>query len=183
MSVLLLLHLPLHLPLCCCTLLPHLPLPPPYSIGPCPCSPRPTPTHPSCAPVTPAPPPPQLTQARCTGTTQINEYTTAYDWADSGASKFAAAVYYNDTFGISRGTSPTVYQRIPQSVNLAINAWLKTITGGWGLGGGGGLGIQRLAADHHRWVVEVGEGGGLKGPGVVDGLPGGHGCVRRGSGA
>jgi hypothetical protein len=30
-----------------------------------------------------------------------------------------------------------VYQRIPQSVNLAINAWLKTITGGWGLGGGG----------------------------------------------
>lgn len=44
-------------------------------------------------------------------------------------SRFEPEVYYNDTFGLATSTQPTVYQRIPQVFNLAVNSWMRTFVG------------------------------------------------------
>jgi hypothetical protein len=56
---------------------------------------------------------------------QENEVAAAFDWRGTSASRFEVDVYYNDTYGIPKGQAPTVYQRVPQSLNLAVNAWLR----------------------------------------------------------
>jgi hypothetical protein len=38
-------------------------------------------------------------------------------------------VFYNDTYGLATTTQSTVYQRIPQIFNLAVNGWLRTFVG------------------------------------------------------
>ena len=40
-------------------------------------------------------------------------------------------MFYNDTYGLATTTQSTVYQRIPQVFNLAVNGWLRTFIGGW----------------------------------------------------
>ena len=42
---------------------------------------------------------------------------------------FEPDIYFNDTYGLPYGTQPTVYQRAPQALNLAVNAWLRTFVG------------------------------------------------------
>ncbi|GBF88379.1 ABC transporter A family member protein [Raphidocelis subcapitata] len=69
-------------------------------------------------------------QARCGGGGGgAQQLAGAYDWKDTGANRFAPDVYFNDTFGLPLGTQPTVYQRVPASFNLAVNAWLRTFLG------------------------------------------------------
>jgi hypothetical protein len=48
-------------------------------------------------------------------------------------SRFEPDIYYNDTYGMPSGASPTTYQRVPQVINMAVNAWMRTFLGGWGL--------------------------------------------------
>ena len=46
------------------------------------------------------------------------------------APSFEPDIYFNDTYGLPVGTAaPTVYQRIPATINLAVNAWLRTYLG------------------------------------------------------
>jgi len=54
-----------------------------------------------------------------------NEVAAAFDWRATSAAAFDVDVYYNDTYGIPKGQAPTVYQRVPQALNLAVNAWLR----------------------------------------------------------
>lgn len=68
-------------------------------------------------------------QARCNGTTTTNQYAAAVDWRDTSATRFAPDLYYNDTYGLPRNEAPTVYQRVPQVLNMAVNSWLKTVLG------------------------------------------------------
>jgi hypothetical protein len=68
-------------------------------------------------------------QARCMGQSTTDQYAAAYDFKDSSKNSFSANIYYNDTYGIPKGATPTVYQRIPQNINMAINAWLNSVTG------------------------------------------------------
>ena len=42
---------------------------------------------------------------------------------------FEPEVYYNDTYGLGTSTQPTVYQRVPQQLNLAVTAWLRSFVG------------------------------------------------------
>jgi hypothetical protein len=56
---------------------------------------------------------------------QDNEVAAAFDWRATSAASFEVDVYYNDTYGIPKGQAPTVYQRVPQALNLAVNAWLR----------------------------------------------------------
>ena len=38
-------------------------------------------------------------------------------------------MYYNDTYGLATQTQSTVYQRIPEVFNLAVNSWVRTFVG------------------------------------------------------
>ncbi|KAF8065710.1 ABCA3 [Scenedesmus sp. PABB004] len=68
-------------------------------------------------------------QARCNGTPGTNQYAAAFDWGASNASVFAPDLYYNDTWGLPRNEAPTVYQRVPAVLSMAVNAWLKRVLG------------------------------------------------------
>jgi hypothetical protein len=58
-------------------------------------------------------------------------YAAAFDWKDSSATAFKPDLYYNDTFGLPRNEAPTVYQRVPQVLNMAVNSWLRNVLGEW----------------------------------------------------
>jgi hypothetical protein len=75
----------------------------------------------------PALPPP----ACCNNThnTTYRRYAAAFDWRDTSATAFKPDLYYNDTYGLPRNEAPTVYQRVPQVLNMAVNSWLKNVLG------------------------------------------------------
>ncbi|WIA37022.1 hypothetical protein OEZ86_014006 [Tetradesmus obliquus] len=68
-------------------------------------------------------------QARCNGSSTTNQYAAGFDWRGSNVSRFAPDLYYNDTWGLPRNEAPTVYQRVPQVLNMAVNSWLKSVLG------------------------------------------------------
>jgi len=68
-------------------------------------------------------------QARCNGTTSTNQYAAAFDWKDTNFTRFAPDLYYNDTYGLPKNDAPTIYQRVPQVLNMAVNSWLKQVLG------------------------------------------------------
>ena len=39
-------------------------------------------------------------------------------------------MYFNDTYGLPLTAQPTVYQRVPQVFNLAVNSWFRSFIGG-----------------------------------------------------
>jgi hypothetical protein len=43
--------------------------------------------------------------------------------------RFEPDIFFNDTYGLPNGATPTIYQRIPQAVNMAVNSWLRTFVG------------------------------------------------------
>lgn len=55
-------------------------------------------------------------QARCTGSSAPNAYAAAFDWRDTGATKFAPDMLYNDTYAMKEESSTVhaAYQRLPQ---------------------------------------------------------------------
>jgi hypothetical protein len=58
-------------------------------------------------------------------------YAAAFDWRDTSGSSFKPDLYYNDTYGLPRNEAPTVYQRVPAVLNMAVNSWLKNVLGEW----------------------------------------------------
>ncbi|GAB4824041.1 hypothetical protein N2152v2_011087 [Parachlorella kessleri] len=70
-------------------------------------------------------------QARCDGTTRIQQYSQAWDWRDTSADgKFDVVMWYNATgrFG-DRGGAPPEIVRVNQGLNKAANAYIQ-----WALG-------------------------------------------------
>jgi hypothetical protein len=55
-------------------------------------------------------------QSRCNGTWDTNAYAAAFDWRDTGATKFAPDMLYNDTYAVAGDatTGKVSYQRLPQ---------------------------------------------------------------------
>jgi hypothetical protein len=55
-------------------------------------------------------------QSRCNGSSATNAYAAAFDWRDTGGSKFTPDLLYNDTYSASTDstTGHAVYQRLPQ---------------------------------------------------------------------
>jgi hypothetical protein len=55
-------------------------------------------------------------QARCNGTWNTNAYAAAFDWRDTGSTKFAPDMLYNDTYAVAGDatTGKVAYQRLPQ---------------------------------------------------------------------
>jgi hypothetical protein len=82
-------------------------------------------------------------QARCDGSSAANQYAAAYDWQATSNSYFQPNIYYNDTMGLA-GTQAgrTLYQRLPEALNMAVNSWIGRTLGnglsreweGWGKG-------------------------------------------------
>ncbi len=69
-------------------------------------------------------------QSRCGEGKGPQQLTAAFDWRATGGRRFEPQVYYNDTYGLATQTQPTVYQRIPQVFNMAVNSWMRTFVGG-----------------------------------------------------
>jgi hypothetical protein len=73
-------------------------------------------------------------------------YAAAFDWRDTSRSSFKPDLYYNDTYGLPQGEAPTVYQRVPQVLNMAVNSWLRNTLGERVRQRGGGRSRVRVAA-------------------------------------
>lgn len=68
-------------------------------------------------------------QARCDGSSGTQQYAAAFDWRSTRRGAFVPHLYFNDTYGLPRNEAPTVYQRVPQVLNMAVNSWLKNTLG------------------------------------------------------
>lgn len=77
-----------------------------------------TPAHPTPPATLPVPPTPHpFPQARCNGTTQLNEVAQAYDWRDSSPAEgvYNLLVWYNASRRVSTsGYRPTTIVRVNQ---------------------------------------------------------------------
>lgn len=71
-------------------------------------------------------------QARVYADRQINQYSSAYDFSDSSPSKFNPVVFYNYTLSEDAGGNapPPKILRLPRAMNLASNAFMRTIRNG-----------------------------------------------------
>jgi len=70
-------------------------------------------------------------QSRCAEGKGPQQLTAAFDWKATNGRRFEPEMYYNDTYGLATSTQATVYQRIPQVFNLAVNGWMRTFVGEW----------------------------------------------------
>lgn len=60
---------------------------------------------------------------------KINEILAGFDFLNSNTNNFNVSVWYNSSFKNDSGNLPTALLRIPRSVNLATNAYLKHLRG------------------------------------------------------
>ena len=76
----------------------------------------------------PCPPAAPLPQARCTGTSELQQISAAWDFADSSKDgTFNMRMWYNSTDRFGSGLTEII--RVNQGINLATNAYLR-----WALG-------------------------------------------------
>ncbi|KAI9181186.1 hypothetical protein LWI28_012282 [Acer negundo] len=60
---------------------------------------------------------------------KINEIVAAYDFLNSDANLFNVSIWYNSTCKGDTGKGPTMLVRVPRSINLASNAYLRFLKG------------------------------------------------------
>eukprot|EP00197_Chlamydomonas_leiostraca_P015638 CAMPEP_0202869032 /NCGR_PEP_ID=MMETSP1391-20130828/11649_1 /ASSEMBLY_ACC=CAM_ASM_000867 /TAXON_ID=1034604 /ORGANISM="Chlamydomonas leiostraca, Strain SAG 11-49" /LENGTH=840 /DNA_ID=CAMNT_0049549279 /DNA_START=91 /DNA_END=2610 /DNA_ORIENTATION=+ len=69
-------------------------------------------------------------QARCNINDLINnEFMSAFDFQDSGASKLSVDLYINQTINQGGGGQPGRNMRIPATMSAAVASWWKLVTG------------------------------------------------------
>ena len=86
-------------------------------------------------------------QAKCDGSSVANQYSTAFDWQTTSPSYFQPNIYYNDTMGLTGG-GRTLYQRLPEALNMAVNSWVSRA-----LGEDGGRGLYVGTAGRQQVLV------------------------------
>ncbi|KAG6587528.1 ABC transporter A family member 7, partial [Cucurbita argyrosperma subsp. sororia] len=60
---------------------------------------------------------------------KVNEILAGFDFLNSNANSFNVSVWYNSSFKNDSGNFPPALLRVPRSVNLATNAYLKNLVG------------------------------------------------------